>query len=322
MSSSPGQTRFDRARRAPRAPRRAAPAGPRPAPPTRLRMLRPSKLPCVADPVVGDHVVGQLAEPGLVEDGADLVRRPDVEPALLALGVGVERRVEPALGAAHLAERPLERALDHRPVALVAERLVAVQVGAGEERVVVEHLLEVGDEPDRRRRSSGRSHRRSGRGCRRAAIASRVTSAGARLADREHQLERRRRRELGRAAEAAVLHVGHHPQLAHRAFDDPTGELAVAGDDAGRRAELPADARRSPRRSSPAASSRTGRPPPSPSGSSASPGVARAGSRCRRRTAPRRDRRTTSAASRRGRSFPAPPPCRSRRRRAAPRGRP
>jgi hypothetical protein len=30
----------------------------------------------------------------------------------------------------------------------MAERLVAVQVGPGEERVVVEHLLEVGDEPD------------------------------------------------------------------------------------------------------------------------------------------------------------------------------
>ena len=78
---------------------------------------------------------------------ADLVRGPDVEAALLALGVGVEGRVEAALGAAHLAQRPVERLLADPPVALVAEHLPAVQVGAGQQGVVVEHLLEVGDEP-------------------------------------------------------------------------------------------------------------------------------------------------------------------------------
>ena len=78
---------------------------------------------------------------------SDLGRGPDVEAALLALGVGVEGRVEAALGAAHLAQHPVERLLADAPVALVAERLPAVQVGAGEQGVVVEHLLEVGDEP-------------------------------------------------------------------------------------------------------------------------------------------------------------------------------
>ncbi len=96
----------------------------------------------LGDPVVGDDRIGAGAQ-----HLADLLRRPDVEAALLALGVGVERRVEAALRPPHLAQRPVERLVADPAVALVAEDLPAVQVGAGEQRVVVEHLLEVGDEP-------------------------------------------------------------------------------------------------------------------------------------------------------------------------------
>ena len=44
----------------------------------------------------------------------ELVRRPDVEAALLALGVGVQRRGEAALRAAHLAQHLVERLLADR----------------------------------------------------------------------------------------------------------------------------------------------------------------------------------------------------------------
>ena len=106
-------------------------------------MFAPSKLPRLADAVEVDHRLGAARR----QDLADLRRGPDVEAALLALGVGVEGRVEAALGAAHLAQHPVQRLLADAAVALVAERLPAVQVGAGEQGVVVEHLLEVGDEP-------------------------------------------------------------------------------------------------------------------------------------------------------------------------------
>ena len=110
-------------------------------------MLRPSKLPRSADAEVGHDLVGVALEALLGQRLADLVRRPDVEAALLALGVGVERRLESALGPAHLAQRPLQRLLARAAVALVAEPLPAVQVGARQQRVVVEHLLEVRHEP-------------------------------------------------------------------------------------------------------------------------------------------------------------------------------
>ena len=88
--------------------------------------------------------------------------------------------------------------------------------------------------------------------------------------------------------------------------------LRTAACAAARRArESPRDARSSALRS-PAA------PPSRP----ACPDAARAGSTCRRRRGPARGSRTRSAASRRGRSCPAPPPCRAHRRPGAPRGRP
>ena len=80
-------------------------------------------------------------------EALELLRRPDVEAPLLAFGVGVQRAVEAALGTAHLAQRPVQRALRHLAHALLAGDLPAVQVGAREQRVVVEHLLEVGDAP-------------------------------------------------------------------------------------------------------------------------------------------------------------------------------
>jgi hypothetical protein len=177
----------------------------------------------LGDAEVGEDLVGVGASAGrggargvLRQHGADLGRRPDVELALLALGVGVVGGVEAALGAAHLAQQPVERLLADPPIARVAEHLVAVQVGAGEQAVVVEHLLEVGDLPGRVDRIAGeaaaelvvdaaREHRVEG--------ALDVLEAGAAT---HHQLQRGRRRELRRAAEAAVRPVGADQQRRHR----------------------------------------------------------------------------------------------------------
>ena len=120
----------------------------------------------LGDAVVGEDRVGvERGGLGVGPAGADrrgtlqhrphLVRRPDVELALLALRVGVVGRVEAALGPAHLAQQPVERLFADPPVALVAEHLPTVQVGAREQGVVVEHLLEVGDEPGRVDRVAG-----------------------------------------------------------------------------------------------------------------------------------------------------------------------
>ena len=85
----------------------------------------------------------------LAERSRSSATRPHVEAPLDALGVGVERRVEAALGPAHLAQRPVERVAADLPQARLAGELQAVQVGAREQRVVVEHLLEVRHRPGR-----------------------------------------------------------------------------------------------------------------------------------------------------------------------------
>ena len=93
----------------------------------------------VADDV-GQRVAAELLE---------LLERPHVELALDALGVGVLGGEEPAVGVAQVAQHVRDGLLDDAAVAVGAGDHPAVQVGADEERLVVEHLLEVGDEPVR-----------------------------------------------------------------------------------------------------------------------------------------------------------------------------
>ncbi len=77
------------------------------------------------------------------EDVGQLRRRPDVERALGALGVGVERRGEPTLGGAELADQEVGDALGGPDPDLGAP----LGVDAQQLRVVVEHLLEVRHHP-------------------------------------------------------------------------------------------------------------------------------------------------------------------------------
>ena len=75
------------------------------------------------------------------------VDRPRVGESLDAVGVRVLRRREAALAQAQLAEHVVEGLLRDLPVALLAGDDPGVQIDRREQRVVVEHLLEVRDEP-------------------------------------------------------------------------------------------------------------------------------------------------------------------------------
>jgi hypothetical protein len=81
------------------------------------------------------------------EHAPQLVGRPHVGQPFLAQRVGVERGREPALRQQHVGEQEVERRLRNPAVARVAGDGVAVQVRRGEQGVVVEHLLEVRDQP-------------------------------------------------------------------------------------------------------------------------------------------------------------------------------
>ena len=76
-----------------------------------------------------------------------LLLRPGEREALDAVRVGVLRRGEAALGQPQLAHHVVERLLDDRAIPRLARDDERVQVGGGEQRVVVEHLLEVRHEP-------------------------------------------------------------------------------------------------------------------------------------------------------------------------------
>ncbi len=148
----------------------------------------------------------------VAEHREQLVHAPDVELALDALGVGIQRRVEAALGARHLAQDPVERLLGRAAQERVARDLPAVQVRASQQRVVVEHLLEVRHGPAGVDRVAGeapadlvvdaaRGHRPQGLQSHRQFVTA------------QQELDHRRRWELRRRAPAAVDGVKARPQL-------------------------------------------------------------------------------------------------------------
>ena len=77
----------------------------------------------------------------------DLVARPDVVGALPASRLGVERRVKASLRRGHRAGDERERGLGLVTPAGVASQLERHQVDRGKLGVVIEHLLEVRNDP-------------------------------------------------------------------------------------------------------------------------------------------------------------------------------
>ena len=229
-----------------------------------------------------------LGEVVVAERGPHLLGRPDVEAALLALGVGVERRREAALLLAQVAQRPVERLGADAGEERLAGDLEAVQVRARQQRVVVEHLLEVRDHParvDRVPREPAADLVVHGTGGHRPQRVQRHLA----LAATEQELDHRRGRELRRArGEPAVPGVVAALQRRHRGIQAGGVHLAL-----GRRHARGA---RQPRQDAPAGlldrrhaarSTRCRRRSP-PATRRASRAWARAASRCRRRTAWRR----------------------------------
>ncbi len=131
----------------------------------------------------------QLGGPGavvLAEHLGELGRRPGVELALDALGVGVERGGEPALVGAQLAQQEVG-GLAARPARPAGRRSAATSARRPEQqRVVVEHLLEVRHHPAAVHGVAREAAGRAGRTCRRGPSPRRVRSShpGARSATR------------------------------------------------------------------------------------------------------------------------------------------
>ena len=97
-----------------------------------------------AHPEPVDHRFGHRR----VVDGADdLVGRPDVEPPLDALGVGVLGRVHASGRRGQVPAHVADDAVHHVEVVGPTGDLPAVEEGPHQAGLVVEHLLEVGDQP-------------------------------------------------------------------------------------------------------------------------------------------------------------------------------
>ncbi len=248
-------------------------------------------------------------------------RRPRVGEALDPVGVRVLRGGEAALLEPQRAEHVLDRLLRDLAVALVAGDEPAVQVGGDEQRVVVEHLLEVRAGPalvDRVAMEAAADEVVHPAGRHLVAASARQVrahrgGATARARRRAGTSARARTRPTpGRTAPRAAAPPGRAPTPSAARPTGPPRPPAPGP----RPAPGPPSVRRR------GARGRGPRRPRAPAGTTAARGAAPAGSTCRRETARRRASGRRSAANRPARSSPRPRPCRSRRGPAAPRGRP
>ena len=78
----------------------------------------------------------------------DLVGGPDKEPALHSLAVGILSRIETAVFAGHFPPYIVKCLFGNAAVAGVPGNLKGMQVKAGKQSVVIEHLFKVRDKPE------------------------------------------------------------------------------------------------------------------------------------------------------------------------------
>ena len=107
-------------------------------------MFLPSKLPSLGRA----EETAEYCRFFAAKDRRDFIRRPNEIFAFLTFAVGVGGREEAAVRAGHLSQYVVECFLGNAPVQASAGRLVGIQIQAGEQCVVVEHLLEVGHQPE------------------------------------------------------------------------------------------------------------------------------------------------------------------------------
>ena len=157
--------------------------------------------------------------------------RPGVEAPLLALAVGIEGAEEGAARRAKLAQQEAGGLERHRPGARVGRARRGLGVGPQEQRVVVEHLLEVRHAPDRIDAVAGE-----------AAAELVVDAAGGHRLERsdghraqllvalsQQEAERPVGRELGGTAEARVLRIEGRAEGPAGALERRRGGGAVVG---------------------------------------------------------------------------------------------
>ncbi len=161
------------------------------------------------------HVVhvGKQVRQLLVQKLLDLRRRPDVELALLALAVGVQRAVERPFRRGHLALHPAQRLLGDLAEEVVARRLPCLQVDHRQQGIVVQHFLEVGRQPAlvgavaMKAAAEVVVHAAAGHAIQRQANHVQGVVVAEALPAAQQQAQVHRVRKLGRAAEAAVRRV-------------------------------------------------------------------------------------------------------------------
>ncbi len=184
------------------------------------------EVPTVGHPAVGDGRRRQLRR----QSRANLRGRPHVELALDPLAVRIQRRSRtPPSSCAQLADRPVQRLLADAPEQRVVRDLPGVQVRPGEQRVVVEHLLEVGDRPPHVDRVAREPAADLVVRCRRRPSGASVCTRHRPLAARQEELDHGGERELRCAAPAAEL-AGRRPRwrIATASSSVP-GSNALAG---------------------------------------------------------------------------------------------
>ena len=212
---------------------------------------------------------------------------PGEGEALDAVRVGVLRRGEAAFRQQQLAQHVLDGRARDLAVALVSGHEPAVQVRGREQGVVVEHLLEVRDDPAVVDRVAVE-----------AAAEQVVHAAGRHLVERlrhhgagvvavapEQELQHGRVGKLRRAPPAAERGLEARAEAAHGLGEQRVGQGLLGRAERRRAADRLDELRR--RRTRPRRAGRATRPRsrPAPAGSSAGRVAARAGSTCRRRRA-------------------------------------
>src|SRR5579884_3904650 len=166
--------------------------------------------------------------PARPEGRLQLLRGPGIGQALDALGVRVLGRGEAAAGQRQLAQDVAQRLLDHGAVALLAGQQPGVEVGRDEERVVVEHLLEMRHEPALVHRVAVEAAAHEVVQAARRHLVERAPDGLERSAA-EEELERRGGRELRRTPEAAPARVELGEERALRLGEQRRRERLAGG---------------------------------------------------------------------------------------------
>ena len=174
-----------------------------------LEDVRTLPIPGSGDAIPTDDILGIDAA-----DRTDLVDGPDVELALDAFGIGILGGEESAGGMTQLIEDVADRLVECLSVSGLSRELPCMEINTRQQGLVVEHLLEMGDEPATVGRVPGEATtemvvdaagRHGVKGEQRARKRRRITGPH-RMA--QQGVDRERLGEFGSVSESAVALVG------------------------------------------------------------------------------------------------------------------